>query len=403
MKRQLAHTLLGKRILLMLMACLTMIGCKQTDLPEPEPQPTKARKTIIVYMCAENSLDEYKEPDIREIMQVAQDIPKDCNFVIYVDDAGFPYMQVVTESNPEHKESMAERNSADPKEFGAILDKITTRYPAETYSLVMWSHASGWVPANITPRQRSFGIDNERNNQSNYGSKMDIWDMRKEIQRLGLHFDFILFDACFMQCIESTYELRDVADYIIASPAEIPANGAPYHEIMSGLTGDGEKAVEDIVNKYYAHYSSMNGTLDGMTGLIISAYKTSELDNLLNLTRQLLPDYYDIAPRISTLGVQQYGVFKSSFYNEYFDMGSLMNRLLSGPEYEKWMNQLRRTAVFRQFTNRWSTGYSVLSPEIVDAEHLSLCSFFVPNAKYDYDTNYNEAIKQTQWYQNYVK
>ncbi len=399
-----AYTQHSKRIIMMVMACLTMIGCKQTDLPEPAPQPDKARKTVIVYMCAENSLDKYKEPDIAEITQVAHDIPKDCNFVIYVDDAGSPYLQVVTAPNPEHKESMTERNSADPKEFGAILKDITTRFPANTYSLVMWSHASGWVPADITPQRRSFGIDNERNSsQSDFGSKMDIWDMREEMQKLGLHFDFILFDACFMQSIESTYELRNVADYIIASPAEIPGNGAPYHKIMAGLTGDDEKAVEDIVNNYFAHYSSMDGTIDGMTGLIISAIKTSELDNLLNLTRQLLPEYYDIAPSLSTEGVQQYGVFKSSFYNEYFDMGSLMNRLLSGPDYEKWMNQLRRTAVYHKFTNRWSTCYRSLYPEIIDAEHLSLCSFFVPNTKYDQDTNYNEAIKLTQWYQNYVK
>ena len=34
------------------------------------------------------------------------------------------------------------------------------------------------------------------------------------------HFDFVLFDACFMQSIEVAYALRNFTDYYIGSPTE---------------------------------------------------------------------------------------------------------------------------------------------------------------------------------------
>ena len=43
------------------------------------------------------------------------------------------------------------------------------------------------------------------------------------------HFDFVLFDACFMQSIEVAYALRNFTDYYIGSPTEIPG---PGHAMM---------------------------------------------------------------------------------------------------------------------------------------------------------------------------
>ena len=50
------------------------------------------------------------------------------------------------------------------------------------------------------------------------------------------HLKFIMADCCNFMCLENLYELRDVCDYIIGSPAEIPAQGAPYYDIVPSLT-----------------------------------------------------------------------------------------------------------------------------------------------------------------------
>jgi hypothetical protein len=50
-----------------------------------------------------------------------------------------------------------------------------------------------------------------------------------------IHFDYIIFDACFMSSVEFLYEMRHSADYIVASPVEIMACGLPYREIVANL------------------------------------------------------------------------------------------------------------------------------------------------------------------------
>ena len=57
------------------------------------------------------------------------------------------------------------------------------------------------------------------------------------------HFDFVLFDACFMQSIEVAYALRNFTDYYIGSPTEIPGPGARYDVLVPALFSDGEVAL----------------------------------------------------------------------------------------------------------------------------------------------------------------
>ncbi len=39
------------------------------------------------------------------------------------------------------------------------------------------------------------------------------------------HFDFIVFEACFMAGVEVAWELREKTDYVVASAAEILSPG----------------------------------------------------------------------------------------------------------------------------------------------------------------------------------
>jgi hypothetical protein len=47
--------------------------------------------------------------------------------------------------------------------------------------------------------------------------------------------DFIIFDACFMGSVEVCYELKDKAEYIVASPTEILSPGFVYSSMMQHL------------------------------------------------------------------------------------------------------------------------------------------------------------------------
>ena len=57
---------------------------------------------------------------------------------------------------------------------------------------------------------------------------MDVLEM---VRAITIHLDYIIFDACLMGGIEVAYELRNVADKIGFSQAEILAHGFPYKPI----------------------------------------------------------------------------------------------------------------------------------------------------------------------------
>ena len=63
------------------------------------------------------------------------------------------------------------------------------------------------------------------------GKNMEIYELAEGIPD-EYHFDFLLFDVCSMGGIECVYELRDKADYIVASPAEVLVAGFPYKNIL---------------------------------------------------------------------------------------------------------------------------------------------------------------------------
>lgn len=397
---------------LMMLGILTLAACND-DMPEqgpgtkPEVRPDTIRKTVIVYMVAENNLSSYAASDILEIKKGISDLPHDCDLVIYLDDYAGPRLLLPTAEDPNRSEKLPDDNldSADPEQFYQNLRNIITRFPAETYSLVLWSHASGWIPEK---RKRSFGYD-ENSHTTRIETELNISDMREQLEKLteeGVHFDYLFFDACHMQCVESCYELRGVTDYIIASPAEIPGEGAPYEKIMKGLCMDGEDAVREIIEQYYTTQDKQSELYPGCAGVVISATKSSEMENLLDSTRTLLPDFYTQAYSLATNDIQAYAPFcwKTKYRPEYFDLCSTVSKLLSQEDYERWQRQVDRTIIHRRYTSSWMSEFTYFfNPRIMDPEHIAACSIFVPNTKYDLEATYNNDIRETSWYKDYNK
>ena len=72
-----------------------------------------------------------------------------------------------------------------------VIKETTELFPAESYGLVLSSHGTSWLPGNFSSL-RSFGEEN--------GQYMEITEMNEALE--GFHFDFMLFDACYMSGIE---------------------------------------------------------------------------------------------------------------------------------------------------------------------------------------------------------
>ena len=70
---------------------ILIIGCLATGFlsscggDDPDTPETKAKRTVLIYMCAENSLNSFYDGDSTEIVRGAANLPDDVNLMVYAD------------------------------------------------------------------------------------------------------------------------------------------------------------------------------------------------------------------------------------------------------------------------------------------------------------------------------
>ena len=367
---------------------LLFSGCHKE---ETESQPlTKVRRTVIVYMAAENSLNTYVMGDSIEMVDARKQIPEDVNFIIYKDGIAYPAIHTLSAKDGIRlwKKFDSDQDSTDSLTMRNTLREIIRMFPADSYGLVLWSHGNGWVPRKGPSKRSTFGIDNNSNTTSNSGHEMNIEELRGALEEVA-PLDYILFDACFMQSVEVAYQLRDVVKYTIGSPAEIPGNGAPYNLIMNDLC---EANVQNIVQNYYDFYSHTYG-------VALSAVDCSKLDKLAQCMKPLVNEIWSGKVSRSTNGIQYYGPFssESNWRPEPFDIKSVMHNMLSADRLQEFDEALDEVLLASKATNKWTSIYSGLHNTLTDKENYSGLSMFIPHSKYN-GYGWNEAFQSTEWY-----
>lgn len=361
------------------------------DKDEDKMSARTFHKVVVAYMAAENSLNGDSRTDLSEMRTGAAYIPDDCQLVVFLDNSDGNKKPQILSFDKTNKETLIHEFSTDiistdSATMQNVLALIMERCPAEHYSLIFWSHGSGWIPG---PKS-TIGIDNGKNSySSNKGTELEVPTLARILQNTGVHWDYIMFDACFMQCIEVAYQLRHVTSWCIGSPAEIPANGAPYHELMGALFQD-EGYAESITKTYYDFYEAHAYGW----GVVLSAIQCSEIEALAKATQS----YIATRNLFPTTDVQKYCTYsmETLWKPEYFDMGSAMHQWLTEEEYADWSEVFARAVPFHYEANRWPTMYSsVLNARITDPAHAKAVSMYIPIEGRD---ELNKAFRQTDWY-----
>ena len=374
---------------------MTVGGCNNAPVEPTPPSPgrpfVKLPRTLIVYMSAENTLSSYASYDSLEIAQGLSNIGQDHRVVVYIDDVKSSRLCVGMREQPLQLVKTYQGNicSTDSADMSRVLNEIVKVYPAEHYGLILWSHASGWIPSSQTTKTvlRSFGADNgHRSDGNNNGPSMNITTLAHVLEKLP-HFDFVLFDACFMQCVEVAYQLRHVTDYVIGSPAELPGDGAAYLNLLNG-----------------------RGRVP-YTGAEISAIRTDKVEALAAASAPYLQRIFSGRRSPECGNVQKYYVGPSqNHYTEFYDFKNLMFHHLSAEEYAEWCEAYDAAVPFAPLTPTW---YSAFSPadnhicKIADLEHTGGVSLFVPSEEYarkgwvdkyhGYDWYHATGMENTGW------
>lgn len=380
---------------LLLSLSFLCIACGGDDEPT-KPAQKQPQRTVLAYIVSDNSLSYFSDSDINEMLEGIKSVDTQVNnLLVYADSNATPVLYRITKDKKGNaiKEIIREYDeqvSTSPQVMKEVCNTVFTNYPAQSYGLIYWSHGEGWKPMPLAAT-RWIGQD-KGDGTTDYTNIDEL----KQVLASVPHLDFLLFDACFMMTVEVAYALRDEADYIIASPTEIPGPGAPYDVLVPAMFKK-EGSIK-IAQAYYEHYNALydsgknNSDNYWTAGVSIAALKTSALSALAQATNQALSKATSInLPAIkSNLYDYDQRPKSSSLYVGYYDMVKLMQALCTESDFATWKTAFDSAMAYYQSTPLNFSSYAGM----FSMEGTCGLSHYLPTG----NTSLNAAYAQTDWY-----
>jgi hypothetical protein len=304
------------------------------------------------------------------------------------------------------------RQTLDPIDMRFLLSEMRAMTPeAESFGLALGAHGRGWIPKDYTiPMFRMPSTDpfavlwqqpkilktrfmghavKSSNGTIAHDYRIDIPEFAAALE--GMHWNFILMDVCLMGNIESLYDMREVADYFIVSPAEVLIAGFPYSQIVTTLFADGvswnSPSVYSSVAHDYVEYYRTSGT----PYATIAVVDASQLTSLAETVRKIRMSGYNA---ISDEDLDFIQTYEGMSVHTFYDLDEYMRNWAQNPiDYDSFLAQLRKTVVYKESTDYFYSdlGYSGSKPIV----HYSGLSAFVDAPS---TTSLVPYYKQTAWY-----
>ena len=316
----------------LLMAC-SLVSCHKDKLPEDEYEVPN--RTLFVYMpwtgstsSAGGALTDFFNQNIAS-MKEAVDKQKGTNktdIIVYKANSQsqsviFRIRYNTTKQACEFDTLNADAgfHSVSKENLLRLLNQINAYSHTASYALLAGCHGSGWTPRgsdSTMPRaaSRAFG---------GIGQEMqyDVSDLSYAIAHSAIKkMTYICFDDCYMANVETAYELKDVADWFVASTSEVMGDGMPYGSIFQYMLG--EPDYEKWVEGFYNHYQSSDMPYGALSAIRCGTYieKMAQAMKAINRSCQFdvakLDDvqfldgydnhvFFDLASYVDQLGVQQ--------------------------------------------------------------------------------------------------
>ena len=293
----------------------------QTPQPEPPtpeaPQPLTESHTLTIFMQGNNGLAEFMDSNLQRILAAYYDVPEgDFRIFVFYDRGNYTRLTELYMNDGMAKQRLVEEyepsvSTVDPDFVRGVLAKVKEEAPADSYGLILSSHGGGWVPSDLYD-QYLLKSDSRSGDapqahplfyaQDDYDC-MEIPDLVEALS--DTHYNYIIFDACFMANIEALYDLRNSADYIVASAAEVLGAGFPYETMIPMLFEYDNHSLEAICQKYMEYYANTSGT--------VALIDCKQLETLAEAMRAEVA----MMCEVDANDVQAYDAFD---YHLYFDL-----------------------------------------------------------------------------------
>ena len=152
--------------------------------------------------------------------------------------------QVVSGSLKSLNNNAGAVSMVSPDTLASFISYCSKNFKADRYELILWDHGGGSISG--------FGHDQKF---SSSGS-MTLAGIKQALEKGGVKFDFIGFDACLMATLENALMLDPYADYLIASEETEPGTGWYYTNWLTKLSSNtslstvelGRMIVDDFVS-----------------------------------------------------------------------------------------------------------------------------------------------------------
>lgn len=364
-----------KHVLLIWLTAAALWACNDTIPGSPDPDDTAsgelAGRTVLIYIAADNTLSSYGNESLENITKGATAEALAGNNLLVYKDCKYE-TPVLLRITPEGQETVIayteDENSGSPETLRSVIEETIKAYPAKSYGLILWSHGSNWFPSSMATT-KAFGQD---------GSN---WIELPELQRAipDNTFDFLIFDACYMGGIEVAYALKNKADYLIASPAEVMGDSFPYRTCLPYLfTEPADLAA--VCEDFYRYYNQSSCT--------IALVSLKKLDKLAETTHEIVKANFSKTDTVTLKTLQKY--FRTPYYNMY-DFDDYIGRIATPEAYTPFEAALNEAVLVKKATPSF-----LLSSYGFYITHFSGLSTFILHP------TLNEAIvneyKKTDWY-----
>ncbi len=229
-----------------------------------EPPTGPAVWTFLVYMDGDNDLESEAITDFLEMARIGS--TKDVRIVVQLDRVkGYNYDYdnwtgtrrgiVLHGSFPKATwgTDIGEKNMGDGETLREFISWGKANYPADHTAVILWNHGDGWRSQSARKAQNRAVCTDATSN----GDSLTMAEVRQAFESAG-PVDLIGFDACLMGMVEVAYELRAQGSVMVASEELEPAEGWPYHTVLSDLVTSPSLSVTQfagrIVDRYCASY-----------------------------------------------------------------------------------------------------------------------------------------------------
>ena len=355
---------------LLLLVLVGAASCVSDSKDSPQVE-----RVLVVYLGGDNNLS-HEVSEKLEALQAGFDGQPQHRILVYKDARGEQptLLELQKQEPPTRLASYAEENSADAQVLQRVVQTALARYPQAQFNLLVFSHASGWLPEGsyADAAARSIIIDGRH--------EMELKDFAAALPDAA--FESIVFEACHMAGIEVFYELRHKAKFIAASSAEIVSPGftalyasGAVNQLVAGDT-------EGFMKQVFAHYQQESGVRQSAT---FSLIRTEALERLAACVRTSA----DWTRPLDYSQIQKFDRYGQRFF---FDWKDAFKQLLPQAEQELQLEELlQEVVVWKGATPYFMLGYSGFPIR----SHSGITTY-LPQPDY---SKLNAAYQALSWYQ----